>query len=83
MLQHTKEIVIPTFNHAFPDIEALFAFDNMSNNSLFASDALLELRIYLNHGEKQPIMHYGWNYSRHILQSITFANNYHNFELKG
>ncbi len=41
MLKHIKEIVIPNFNYAFPNCQALFAFDNLSNHSSFAFDALL------------------------------------------
>jgi hypothetical protein len=52
MLKHTKEIVFPIFNCAFPDFEAVFTFDNSSNHSSFALDALLASRIILSPGGK-------------------------------
>ncbi len=57
MLKHTKEIVIPIFNYAFPNCQASFAFDNSSNHSSFAPDALLATRMNLSSGGKQPKMH--------------------------
>jgi hypothetical protein len=62
MLKHTKEIVIPIFNYAYPDFKALFAFDNLSNHSSFAPDALLASRMNLNPGGKQPKMRDGWKF---------------------
>jgi hypothetical protein len=64
MLKHTKEIVIPIFKYAFPNFEALFAFDNSSNHSSFAHDALLASTINLLPGGKQSKMRDGWNYQR-------------------
>ncbi len=52
MLKHTKEIVIPFFNYAFPDFELLLAFDNLLNHSSFAPDALLASTMNLNPGRK-------------------------------
>jgi hypothetical protein len=31
MVEHTTRVAIPIFKYAFPDCEALFAFDNASN----------------------------------------------------
>jgi hypothetical protein len=59
MSKHTKEIVIPIFNYAFPNYQALFAFDNLSNQSSFAPDALLASRMNLFPGGKKPKMHDG------------------------
>ncbi len=62
MLKHTKKIVIPIFNFAFFDFEALVAFDNLSKHSSFAPDAMLASRMNLNPGGKQLKMLDGWNY---------------------
>jgi hypothetical protein len=75
MLKHTKEIVIPIFNYAFPNCEALFAFDNSSNHSSFAPDALLASRMNLFPGGNQPKMRDGWNYQKNLPQSMTFDEN--------
>jgi hypothetical protein len=63
-LKHTKEIVIPIFNHIFHNFVALFAFDNSSNQSSFAPDALLALKIILSPRVKQSNMRERWNYPR-------------------
>jgi hypothetical protein len=62
MLKHTKEIVIFIFNYAFPNCQVLFAFDNLSNHSSFAPDALLVSRMNLFPGGKQLKMRDGWNF---------------------
>jgi hypothetical protein len=46
-LKHTKEIIIPNFNYAFSNLEALFEFDNLSSHSFFAPDASLAFKINL------------------------------------
>jgi len=48
MVDHTLQIAILIFKFAFPDCEALFAFDNASNHCAFASDALLVSRMNRN-----------------------------------
>ena len=55
MVQHTK-IAILIFNYAFPDCKELFAFDNASNHSAFAPDALIAANMNLSPGEKQSLL---------------------------
>ncbi len=83
MLKHTKEIVIPIFNYAFLNYEALFAFDNSLNHSSLAPDALLASRMNLFPRGKQPKMRDGWNYQRNLSQSMIFDKNYRISQLQG
>jgi hypothetical protein len=83
MLKHIKEIVIPIFNYAFPNFEALFAFDNLSYHSSFAPHALLASRMNLNPGGKPPKMCDGWNYQKHLPQSMILDKNNRISELQG
>lgn len=51
---------IPIFKLAFPGCDALFAFDNASNHSSFASDALVASKMNLNPGGNVPHMRDGF-----------------------
>lgn len=52
------------FTLAFPECQALFAFDNASNHSTHSSDALLAGKMNLNPGGKQPRMRDTWYIQR-------------------
>ena len=55
----TINLAIRIFPYAFPDCQALFAFDNSANHTCFAENALLAKRINLGLGGKQPRMRDG------------------------
>jgi hypothetical protein len=76
MLKHTKEIVIPSFNYSLPNCEALFVFDNSSNHSSFAPDALLASRKNLFPRGKSPRMLDGQNYHKILPQSMIYDENH-------
>jgi len=74
MVDHTRRI-IPILKYAFPGCEGLFAFDNASNHSAFAPDALVASKMNLGPGGKQPLMREGWDYNRNLPQSMVFGEN--------
>lgn len=75
------EKAIPIFETLHPDCTAVFAFDNSSNHSAFASDPLIAKRMNLNPGGKQPIMRPGF-FNGHP-QSMVFPLDYPDKELRG
>ena len=48
---------IPIFEQMFPDCVAIFAFDQSSNHTSYAKDALVVSRMNLSSGGAQPKMH--------------------------
>ena len=50
MVEHVVHIALPIFRYAFPNCQALFAFDNASNHCSFSEDALVAKRMNLNPG---------------------------------
>ena len=55
MVDHTVEVAVPIFNAAFPGGQAVFLFDNASNQSSYAVDALRVENMNLHPGGKQGI----------------------------
>jgi len=70
MVWHTVQIAIPIFKYAFPDCQALFAFDNASNHCCFAPDALIASNINLHPGGKQPLMRDGFDHFRTLITTM-------------
>ena len=60
MIDHTVKVAIPTFNAAFPGCQAVFLFDNASNHSSYAADALQVENMNLHPGGKQGILREGF-----------------------
>lgn len=61
MVEQAIYEAIPIFKLAFPGCDALFAFDNASNHSCFAADALVVSKMNLNPGGANvPIMRDGF-----------------------
>jgi hypothetical protein len=56
MADQATQIAAKIFPYAFPGCQALFEFDNASNHSCFAHNALVASRMNLNPGGKQPLM---------------------------
>ncbi|RPA99439.1 hypothetical protein L873DRAFT_1835395 [Choiromyces venosus 120613-1] len=73
MVEHTMKIALPIFRWAFPDCQALFAFDNASNHSCFSSDALVASRMNRNPGGKQPHMREGFIHSKQHPQAMRYG----------
>ena len=40
MVNHTIKVAVPIFNAVFPGYQAMFLFDNASNHSTYAANAL-------------------------------------------
>jgi hypothetical protein len=83
MVEHTMKIALPIIQCAFPGCQALFTFDNASNLSSFAPDALVVSRMNRNPGSKQPIMREGFIHSKQHPQLMTFPDNHPNISLCG
>jgi len=83
MVDHTIQIAIPIFKFAFPDCEALFAFDNASHHCAFAEDALLASRMNRNPGGKQSLLRPDWIGSPSNLHSMIFPDDHPEQILRG
>lgn len=83
MVEHTTHVAIPIFNYAFPNCKGLFAFDNASNHSAFAADALVVAKMNLMPGGKQPLLRDGWDHNRDLPQPMIFSQNHPDTTLRG
>ena len=83
MVEHAIRIALPIFRYAFPNCQALFAFDNASNHCSFSEDALVAKRMNLNPGGQQPIIRDGFDYKHGLPQAMVFSNTHHIPELRG
>ena len=55
MVDHTVKVAIP-INAAFPGCQAVFLFDNASNYSIYAANALRVENMNLHPGGKQGVL---------------------------
>ena len=83
MTDQTVNLAARIFPYAFPDCQALFAFDNAANHACFAEDALLARRINLRVGGKQPRMRNGFNEATQEIQPMVFPEDHHDVLLRG
>ena len=83
MVDHTVKVAIPIFNAAFPGCQAVFLFDNASNHSSYAANALRVENMNLHPGGKQSILRDGFIHSKGSPQKMTFPADYHNTQLAG
>ncbi len=63
MVDQAVKIATRVFFYAYPGYQVLFAFDNFSNQSSYAEDALLARNMNLSLGEKQPILQNRFNHT--------------------
>ncbi|CAG8829930.1 10167_t:CDS:2, partial [Cetraspora pellucida] len=70
------ECAIPIFERTHPNKIALFMFDNSSNHSSFAEDALLVSQMGMKDSTKKPLLRDGTmpDGSKHIMTYIDNAN---------
>jgi hypothetical protein len=83
MVEHTVKVAIPIFNATFPNCQAVFFFDNASNHSSYAADALRVENMNLNPGGKQAWLRDGYIHDQGRSQSMKFPAEYFNRELAG
>lgn len=83
MIWHTLHIALPIFRYAFPNCQALFAFDNASNHCAYSPTALLASRMNLNPGGKQGKLREGFDHNRGLPQAMVFSENHPNPSLRG
>ena len=69
------------FLYAFPDCQALFAFDNAANHAFYAENALLAKKMNLGVGGKQPRMRDGFNDAIQQTQPMVFPSDHPNDSL--
>lgn len=65
---------IPIFNATFPNCQAVFFFDNASNHSSYAADALRVENMNLNPGGKQAWLRDGYIHDQGRSQSMKFPS---------
>ncbi|KAI1007214.1 hypothetical protein K3495_g999 [Podosphaera aphanis] len=53
LVEQTMKVAIPMFRYAFPNFQAVFAFDNTANHCAFAPDILLVSKLNLCPGGRQ------------------------------
>ncbi|CAG8697223.1 15461_t:CDS:2, partial [Cetraspora pellucida] len=73
------EYIIPIFEPKFSNITAIFAFDNSTNHSTYAKDALIALRMNLGPSRNQPVMWlttYNDANRNQQFQSMAFEEDY-------
>ena len=76
LIEQVEYKAIPIFEALFPNCIGVFAFDNSSNHSAFASDALVVKRMNIGPGGNAPKMHdtfWGPNNER---QSMNFSDGW-------
>jgi len=80
---HSRHVAISIFKYAFPNCEGLFAFDNASNHSAFAADALVVAKMNLMPRGKQPPLRDEWDHNRDLPQPVVFGQNHPDPSLRG
>src|SRR5436190_19152108 len=60
MCKHILDVVLPMFELVYPNHQAIFLFDNATNHSSYAKDALVAQGMNLNLGGKQNLMRNGY-----------------------
>jgi len=83
MVDHTLKVAIPIFNATFPGCQAIFLFDNASNHSSYAADALRVDNMNLHPGGKQSWLRDGFIHEKGIPQSMRFPADYYDRNLAG
>ena len=83
MVYHSVKVVIPIFNAAFPGCQAVFAFDNASNQCSYAADALQVENMNLHPRGKQGKLWEAFMHGKGLPQSMSFSQDYYNHELAG
>lgn len=83
MVDHTILVAEPIFRYAFPNCQALFAFDNASNHCYFAKDILVAEKMNRNPGSTQPKICDSFIYSKGRPQAMVFPDNHPIITLRG
>lgn len=83
MVEQAMKIAVPIFRYAFPGCQALFAFDNATNHTSYAENALRVDRMNLNPGGKQSHMRDGFIHNQQCAQSMVFPMDHPDHQLRG
>lgn len=74
MFDHIIKIVAPIFKLVFPNFQPVFLFDNATNHSSFATDALNARVMNWGPGNDQPVMRDGHIYDKLRPQPMTTSD---------
>lgn len=74
MCKHILDVVEPMARLVYPGCNFVFLFDNATNHSCFAENALNVTDMNLNPGGKQPVMREGFDHTRHLPQNMNDGN---------
>ena len=83
MVDHTIKVAVPIFSAAFHSRQAVFLFDNVSNQSSYAANALRVGNMNLYPGDKQGVLQKGFIHGKGLPQSMSFSLDYNSCELAG
>ncbi len=78
MVDQAVKIVARVFSYTYLGCQALFAFDNSSNQSCYAEDALLVENMNRGPGGKKPILSNGFNHTTQEVQPMVFPDGHPN-----
>jgi hypothetical protein len=77
------KVAIPIFNATFPGCQAVFLFENASNHSSYAADALRVDNTNLHPEGKQALLRNGFIHEKGIPQPMKFPAHYYDRDLAG
>ncbi|KAI0995457.1 hypothetical protein K3495_g12722 [Podosphaera aphanis] len=83
LVEQNTKVAIPFFRYAFPNCQAVFAFDNAANHRAFAPDTLLVSKMNLGPGGRQSRIRDGWNFSENVPQKMNFGEDNPEVKLRG
>ena len=83
MVKQAAHRALPIFREAYPGCVAVFAFDNASNHSCFAEDALRGAGLNKTPGGSERRMREGFNHHKGRPHAMQFSDNYHREDLEG
>ena len=83
MVWQTLRIAISIFQYAFPECQALFAFENASNHCFIAEGALIASNVSLDPSGRQPRMREGFDHASGLPHPLVFSDNHPNLSLRG
>ena len=83
MVWQTLHIAISIFQYAFPEYQALFAFENTSNDCFIAEGALIASKVSLDPSGRQPRMREGFDHVSGLPHPLVFSDEHLNISLRG
>ena len=82
MTNQTINLATRIFPYAFPNCQAIFAFDNTANHICYVENTLLAKKMNLGVSRKQSQIRDGFNNAIQQMQLMVFLSNYSNNSLQ-